>query len=130
MRGYILILILLIPFFCSCSGNSATVKPNNELDNKLKTSLDNQQAMKENIDVLSGHLTKIQQSITNVMNTVINTINQKFETLQGSTKTGDVEGSVHSSQDTNSTWYGLGLVGIVLLFTLCMIWLVAKLFGK
>jgi len=112
-------LAILCFFVWGCNGNSANVKPNNDME----TSLKNQQKMSEKIEKLDGDLTKIQQSIS----TVINMVTQTFETLQGSVKTGDVEGGVHTSHDTNSIWYGIGLVAVVLAFALILIWLLAKM---
>lgn len=107
-------------------GNSAAVKPKNELANDVKTSLKNDQEMRESIEQLNGQLTKIQQNISEVVTTITTVINQKFETLQGSTKTGDIEGGAKISQDTNSMWYGIGLVAVVLVFVLILIWVLAK----
>lgn len=119
--GCLVVLGLAVLCFCvwGCNGNSANVKPNNDME----TSLKNQQEMSEKIEKLDGDLTKIQQSIS----TVINMVTQTFETLQGSVKTGDVEGGVHTSHDTNSIWYGIGLVAVVLAFALILIWLLAKM---
>jgi len=119
----ILILLILAIIACcmemGCNGNSANIKPNNAME----TSLKNQQDMSEKIEKLDGDLVKIQQSISVVMNTVT----QTFETLQGSTKTGDVDGDVNTSHDVNSIWYGIGLVAVVLAFALILIWLLAKM---
>jgi len=116
---------------CSCNGNSASVKPNTELDNRLKTSLDNQQAMKENIEQLNGQLTKIQQNFSEIVNTIITKIDQKFETFQDSVsnKIGEVGGDVktRTSKSMNSALYGIGLVGTVLLFVLAVLWLGARI---
>ena len=117
-----------------CNGNSASVKPNNEMDNRLKTALDNQQAMKDQIQTMNGNLTKVQQTFNEVMNTVITTINQKFETFQDSVsnKIGEVGRDVNTrtSKSQNSTLYGIGLVAVVLAFALGLIWLLAKTFKQ
>lgn len=136
LRDFIIIISLLILVWCAlcaelgCNGNSATVKPNNRLENDVAASMENQQAMRDEIDTLNGDLTKYQQSFTSFKTTIMTKIDQKFETLQGSTKTGDVKGDVKTSHDTNSIWYGIGLVAVVLLFVLVAIWLLARIFKE
>ena len=123
------LLCFIIFFVClsTCSCSSQTVKPKTSVDSNVKTSLDNQQKMSEKIDTLNGNMTKVQETL-NVVETNISTkIDQKFETLQGSTKTGDVGGNVKSSQDSNSAMYGIGLVVVVLIFALVLIWMLAKI---
>lgn len=113
---------LLFSALCAvngCGGNSANVKP----DNDLETSLKNQQEMSEKIEKIDGDLTKIQQSIS----TVTNMVTQTFETLQGSTKTGDVGNDVITKKSSNSALYGIGLVAVVLIFVLIFIWLMARI---
>lgn len=123
--------VLCLVIVCAgCNGNSASVKPNTDLDNRLKTSLDNQQEMTEKIQQLNGQLIKIQQNISNITNTIITAINQRFETFQDSVsnKIGEVGGDVKTktSKSQNSALYGIGLVGTVLLFVLAALWLAAR----
>ena len=118
---------------CGC-GNASTVKPSNEMDNRLKTSLANQQEMQEKITELNGHLTKIQQTISTVINEITTIINQRFETFQDavSNKIESVGRDVNTktSKTQNSSLYGIGIVGAGLLFALACVWLTAKAFEK
>ena len=138
--GLVLILLVVITAMavfasqCGCSGNTASIKPNNETDVKLKTSLKNQQEMKESIETLQGDLVKIQQSISTVVNTIITQIDQKFETFQESVsnKIGEVGRDVNTetNKSENSALYGIGLVAVVLIFVLAAIWLLARIFRE
>jgi len=121
----LLALLMFVLFLVGCNGQS--VKPSNELETAVKASMENQQEMREEIDTLNGDLIKYQQSFAEFKTTIMTTINQRFETLQGSTKTGDVEGGVKTSHDTNSIWYGIGLVVVVLIFALIVIWGAARM---
>lgn len=127
----VVMLICALCVECGCNGNSATVKPDTNLDNTLKTSLQNDQAMKEQIESLQGDLTKIQQSISTVVNSIVTQIDQKFETFQDSVsnKIGSVgrDVSTRTAKSTNSAVYGIGLVSVVLLFVLAVIWLFAQI---
>jgi len=132
--GVILFLIacaLCLIIVCGC-GNSSTVKPSNELNNKLKTSLDNQQAMSEKIETMTGNLTKIQQNISSVVSQISTIINQKFETFQDavSNKIGEVGRDVNTktSKTQNSSLYGIGVVAVALIFALACVWFTAQAF--
>jgi len=121
----ILCLVAVMASQCGC--NSQTVKPSNELANAVKGNQKTAQEMQEKITTLSGDLTKVQQSFTSFKSEVETTINQKFETLQDSVKTGDVGDDVITNKNSNSALYGIGLVAVVLIFVLAFIWLMAHI---
>jgi len=120
--------IMLIAVFTSqCGCNSQAVKPSNDLANAVKGNQETAQKMQEEIGTLQGDLTKVQQSFSTFKTEIETTIQQKFETLQDSVKTGDVEGDVKTTKSSNSALYGIGLVAVVLIFVLALIWLLAHI---
>lgn len=127
IRILLLSLIALVAISVECGCVSQSLKPDNTVEPKLDTTLKNQQAMKERIETLNGNLTKMQATFNEVTNEITTMIKQKFETLNDSFKTGDVGGDVESKKTQNSTLYGIGLVGVVLIFVLLLIWLLSKI---
>lgn len=119
-----MIIVFCFLSVCSCSQE---VKPETSVDANVKTSLKNQQEMTEKINTLNGDMVKVQETLSVVETNITTQIDQKFETLQDSTKTGDVEGDVNASKSTNSALYGIGLVSVVLFFVLVLIWMMSKL---
>jgi len=128
--SFLIALLLAAIFASQCSCNRSTVKPDTKVEASVKTALENQQKMSEKIGVLEGDMTKIQTNISNIDTRISTAIDQKFETLQGSSKIGNVEGKVDASHKSNSALYGIGLVGVVLLFALLLIWMLAKVMIK
>lgn len=113
---------------CGCNGQS--VKPSNELkksvDQVAKTAQETRAELKQAVDTIMGSLTNITTNITNSVNKFVSTMTtdfkQEMETYQGSMRDeiGEVKGDIRKEikTATNTTWYGLGLVGFVLIFLL------------
>ncbi len=110
-----------------CSCNTQRVNPNTKLETAVKASQKSSQQASDDIKTLIGDFTKMQQSF-HIFRTDISTkIDQTFETLQDSVKTGDVEGDVETTKNSNSALYGIGLVAVVLIFVLIVIWIFARM---
>lgn len=133
VAGMILILALTCCAGCGGGGHSVAVKPDTKLRTDVESSIRNQQAMSDRIDELSGTLTKIQNTVSNVATIISNVIEQQFETFTGSQRlafenfSGEMKTINENKTTTNTTAYGIGLVAVNLLFALALVWLVANI---
>jgi hypothetical protein len=127
MKKIVIVLSVLILNSCFLPSNEQVVKPDNTMKNAIdqvaKSNQETETAVKniaKDVGEIKTTTTTLNQSITSFKTEIKTDIRQEFETYQGSMQSsfgtfkGDMEKTISTS--TNSTWYGIGLVALVLVY--------------